>query len=164
MSPTTASRRGDQDVPSRFHEPLGFLQGFDALSTARQMIQRAHQQHGIHRRIRQVQLAGVADRGVDGPVAVWSQRFSELFDVKSHNIPVGQLISLRGQPQRIPAGSAADVGDACRGGRQVTGQHLAGAPVFNHALGPVKPDGFVALAVIPVKLVQVFFVEGFPSR
>jgi hypothetical protein len=92
------------------------------------VIQRPEQQDGVHGRIRQVDVARIANRGAH-PGESGGVRL-ELPDVQRHQVPVLNQVPERRQPERVPAGPAADVGDDRGRGRKAAADDLGGPLEF----------------------------------
>jgi hypothetical protein len=103
------------------------------------MVDRPQEQHGVDCRVAEVELAGVAHRGVDarevGGVG------SELVDVERHQVAVLDAVAALGQPQRVASRATADIGDHRGRRRQVPQHDLFGALELDHAarLGEAVP-------------------------
>lgn len=80
------------------------------------MIKRTENHNGIRRSGWQVQVTRIASRGVNPGQAGDIRIGPELLDVQRHEITVLDLVPEGCQPERVPPGTAADVGDEGRSG------------------------------------------------
>jgi hypothetical protein len=108
--------RGREHRPARPDDPRAFPQRTYSFRPVDEMVERPEQHDGVHRRVGQVEVPHVADRGVN-PRHPGRGR-PELIDVQRHQVPVLDLVPKRCQPQRVPPRSAADVRDNGRCRRQ----------------------------------------------
>jgi len=91
----------------------GLGQRAHAIRALTQMVERSQEQHGVDGGVIQVDLAGVADPRRD---LVHAQR-PQLVHVQAHQVAVLDPVAETGQPDRVTAWPATDVGDHRGNGR-----------------------------------------------
>jgi hypothetical protein len=95
----------------------------DAVRTARQVVQRAEQQHGIDDVVGQVERTGVRQARLDLD-AGRPRRCVRLLDVERDQVAVVDPVSTLREPDGVSAGPAANVGDGRRRRRQMPPEDL----------------------------------------
>jgi hypothetical protein len=87
------------------------------------VVERAHEQHGIRRRVGVGQAARVPDRGIERDSGFGGRR-ARLLDVQRHRIDEPDVVAMAGEPDRVHAGAAADVENPGRRNGKVPRQQV----------------------------------------
>src|SRR5688572_22767920 len=111
------------------------------------MIKRAEQQHACARRIRDVELTGVAEPR-DTAAAILLEPSTRLFDVRRNRIDQLHVITLTQQPLRVGAGSAADIENPTRRWREIARDDVFRAHALERARACRQPLRFAAAAIM----------------
>ena len=112
-------------MPARADHPSRLGKGLEPVPAPVQVVKRAKEQHSVGALIRQVKVAGIGHRGLDA--AVPSGRLGNLSDVQRHQVAMPHMVTELCEPQRVRAGSAADISHDRRRRRQAPQDDLLGA-------------------------------------
>jgi hypothetical protein len=151
---------GDEDGAAGPQDAARLAEGPQPIGSAGQVVHRPQQEHGIDRGVGQIDIERVAKGRVHVVEADRRRGRRRVFDVERHQVAVMHTTAEPGQPHGVPAGSAADVGDIARQGRQVTTDDLLGPGELDRSYAAVEPIALQAELVVVVERLSVVGVHA----
>ena len=140
-----------EDGSSRPNDPPGLAEREEAIRALRQVIQGAEQQNGVDRCVGKIQRSCIARAGVD--VDARRGRFSfHVLHVEGNEVAVVDAVAGLREPDRIPTGTASDVGHPGGRLRKMPRDDLLRPFELHHADRRVETVAFFVPDVVRVNL------------